>query len=102
MLCISPDIGGILIVNIYYVMSSNADNPMGWGFRIDYRGRILSSHVTAEFGTIPTRFDTREFIDRYGGLTKNIDILDLGYWIGDIYEKPASDWRELVGRKGIV
>jgi len=75
---------------------------MGWGFRIDYSGRILSSHVNAEFGIVPTRFDTREFIDRYGGLTKNIDILDLGYWIGDIYEKPASDWRELVERKGIV
>jgi len=75
---------------------------MGWGFRIDYSGRILSSHVNAEFGTIPTSFNTKEFIDRYGGLTKNIDILDLGYWIGDIYEKPASDWRELVERKGIV
>jgi hypothetical protein len=48
-----------------------------------------------------TRFDLAEYVQTYGELRTDIDILDLGYWsqTGDdvldtIYEPPTYSWRE--------
>lgn len=64
------------------------------GFTIDNDGNILSVSVTEEFGPIPVRFNTKEFIEYYGSLDDCIDILDIGYTFEDgTYEPPENDFR---------
>lgn len=42
------------------------------------------------------RFDVDEFKKTYKmkRMLSDVDILDLGYWIGEKYEEPVQDWRD--------
>lgn len=41
------------------------------------------------------RFDLEEYKDYYGEIHERIDILNLGYWMGCIYEPADFDWRRI-------
>lgn len=74
------------------VISSNGQ------IEIDLTGNVLSCQMNEDGEGIDkiTRFDLAEYHQTYGpDIPQTIDILDLGYWSGDIYESPAYDWRAL-------
>lgn len=43
-----------------------------------------------------TKFNLDEYKEYYDQLEPEYDILDLGYWHGDKYEKPDYDWRKRI------
>ena len=60
-------------------------------------GYVLKSNVTDEFGSLPARFDTYEFIKHYNKLDQDIDILDIGYTDHDsVYTPPDHDFRAYI------
>lgn len=66
------------------------------GFEIDSIGTILNSSIDKkEWPTLklPIKFDTTEFVQRYGVLDEFIDILEIGFWCADgSYEAPDLDF----------
>lgn len=57
-------------------------------FKISDEGEILKSDYESEI----VKFDTKEFKKYYGYLNKNIDILDIGFWINSGLYSPADEF----------
>lgn len=77
------------------ITSSNGIGIDGEAFTIDADGNVLSATVNViEFGyEIPTCFNTTEYVEFWGQLDKQIDILDIGYRVGSRYVPPEADFR---------